>query len=168
MYSLPPILLFFNRFCSSIAPDNKKQKFVQKMVIHTVKSADTPSGQSFIREVHSILASEVGETARRVACDCEGVNLCRLGSVEIISICFPTLDIYLIDFGGTVCPGILKSTTDLFKSASVIKVIHDCCMDCDALYHLHGVQVNNVHDASYFHGVEDSNLNDVLSYWTEH
>jgi hypothetical protein len=36
-------------------------------------------------------------------------------------------------------------------------------MDCDALYHLHGIQVNNVHDTSCFHIIEDSNLNNVLS-----
>jgi len=134
------------------------------MVIHTVKSADTASGQSFIREVHSTLASEAGETAKRVAFDCEGVALCRLGSVEIVSVCFPTLNVYLVDFGGTVCPEIMKSVTDLFESSSVTKVIHDCRMDCDALYHLHGIRVKNVHDTSCFHIVEDSNLNDVLSY----
>ena len=134
------------------------------MVIHTVKSADTPSGQSFIREAHSVLTSQAGETTKRVAFDCEGVNLSRFGSVEIVSVCFPTLNVYLVDFGGTVCPGILKSVTDLFESASVTKVIHDCRMDCDALYHLHGIQVKNVHDTSCFHSVEDSNLNDVLSY----
>ena len=57
-----------------------------------------------------------------------------------------------------------KAVKDLFEDASVTKIIHDCRMDCDALYHLHRIQVNNVHDTSCFHGVEDSNLNDVLSY----
>ncbi|KAL3774078.1 hypothetical protein ACHAW5_009540 [Stephanodiscus triporus] len=134
------------------------------MVIHTVKSADTSSGQSFISEVNSILASNTDETSKRVAFDCEGVNLSRLGSVEIVSICFPALDVYIIDFGGTICPGIHKSVADLFESASVTKVIHDCRMDCDALYHNHGIRVNNVHNTSCFHILEDSNLNDVLSY----
>ena len=134
------------------------------MAIHTVKSADTTSGKSFISDVRRILALESDDAAKRVAFDCEGVNLCRLGTVEIVSICFPTLDVYLVDFGGTMCPEILKAVTDLFKSTSVTKVIHDCRMDCDALYHLHGIQVNNVHDTSCFHVIEDSNLNDVLSY----
>ena len=134
------------------------------MSIHIVKSADTTSGKSFISNVNSILALDSDEPAKRVAFDCEGITLSRLGTVEIISICFPTLDVYLVDFGGTPCPQILKSVTELFESETVTKVIHDCRMDCDALYHLHGIQVNNVHDTSCFHIVEDSNLNEVLSY----
>jgi ribonuclease D len=133
------------------------------MAIYTVESADTTSGKSFISKVNTVLALDFDDTAKRVAFDCEGINLSRLGTVEIVSICFPTLDVYLVDFGG-VCPQILKSVTNLFESASVTKVIHDCRMDCDALYHLHGIQVNNVHDTSCFHIVEDGNLNDVLSY----
>lgn len=78
-----------------------------------------------------------------------------------MSICFPSLDVYLVVFGCTLCQ---KAVKDLFEDASVTKIIHDCRMDCDALYHLHRIQVNNVHDTSCFHGVEDSNLNDVLAY----
>jgi len=134
------------------------------MVIHTVNSADTPSGQSFIAEVNQILMLPADGAGKRVAFDCEGVNLSRLGTVEIVSICFPSLDVYLVDFGFTLCPMVHKAVKDLFEDASVTKIIHDCRMDCDALYHLHRIQVNNVHDTSCFHGVEDSNLNDVLSY----
>ncbi len=93
------------------------------MVIHTVKLADTTSGKSFISNVHRILALKSDDTAKRVEFDCEGVTLCRLGTVEIVSITFPMLDVYLVDFGGMMCLEILKSVTDLFKSASVTKVI---------------------------------------------
>ena len=41
-------------------------------------------------------------------------------------------------------------------------------MDSDALFHLHGIRVTNLHDTSCFHhaitSYEDKNLNDVLSY----
>jgi hypothetical protein len=41
-------------------------------------------------------------------------------------------------------------------------------MDCDALFHLHDIEVKNVHDTSCFHAVitgnQDKNLNDVLIY----
>lgn len=55
------------------------------MVIHTVNSADTPSGQSFIAEVNQILMLPADGAGKRVAFDCEGVNLSRLGTVEIVS-----------------------------------------------------------------------------------
>jgi hypothetical protein len=50
----------------------------------------------------------------------------------------------------------------------VTKIIHDCKMDSDALFHLFGITLHNVHDTSCFHtiitGIEDSNLNDVLEH----
>ena len=46
------------------------------------------------------------------------------------------------------------------------KIIHDCRMDCGALYHLHRIKLNNVHDTSCFYaeitGREDVSLNNVL------
>jgi len=36
---------------------------------------------------HAVTISESGENVR-VAFDCEGVNLCRIGTVELVAICF--------------------------------------------------------------------------------
>jgi hypothetical protein len=48
----------------------------------------------------------------------------------------------------------------------VMKIIHDCRMDSDALFHFYDIKLNNVHDTSCFHaeitGREDENLNNVL------
>lgn len=135
-------------------------------MIYTVKSADTRSGQRFISAVDTILLLDEDETSKRVAFDCEGVNLSRLGSLEIISICFEDMEVYLVDFEGNPCSRITKSVKDLFESNAVTKIIHDCRKDCDALYHHHGIKVRNVHDTSCFHDViaytENKNLNDVL------
>ncbi|KAL7530676.1 hypothetical protein ACHAXR_003622 [Thalassiosira sp. AJA248-18] len=148
-------------------------------MVYTVKSADTDTGRRFISAVDSLLKDDLisafanffssnDAAAKRVAFDCEGVNLSRIGSLELVSICFPALDVYLVDFGGKPCPKIVKSVKDLFESEKVNKIIHDCRMDCDALYHLHGIKVVNVHDTSCFHdvitGTEHKNLNDVLGY----
>lgn len=134
-------------------------------MVFTIKSADTDEGRRFMAEVDNVLQ---GESVQRVAFDCEGVNLSRIGSLELVSICFPNMDVYLIDLHGEPCPRIVKSMKDLFESDDVTKIIHDCRMDCDALYHLHGIKVNNVHDTSCFHDVitytENKNLNDVLCY----
>lgn len=139
-------------------------------MVYTVKSADTGSGQRFISTVDSILSSnEEGDGAsKRITFDCEGVNLSRLGSLEIISICFPTMEVYLVDFGGEACPRIVRSVKDLFENEAVTKIIHDCRKDCDALYHHHGIRLNNVHDTSCFHDLishtEHTSLNGVLAF----
>ena len=134
-------------------------------MVYVVKTADSTQGQRFIAAADSLLRSGPGQ---RVAFDCEGVNLSRVGSLELVSICFPSMEVYLVDFGGTPCPRVVKSVKDLFESDAVTKIIHDCRMDCDAMYHLHGIRVNNVHDTSCFHdvitGTENKNLNVVLTY----
>jgi hypothetical protein len=61
------------------------------MVIHTVNSADTPSGQSFIAEVNQILTLPADGAGKRVAFDCEGVNLSRLGTDKSCPSVFPHL-----------------------------------------------------------------------------
>jgi len=131
-----------------------------------VKSADTDEGQRFISEVDSMLVQ--GKSVQRVAFDCEGVCLSRIGSVELVSICFPNLDVYLIDLNGTACPRVVQAMESLFESEAVLKIIHDCKMDCDALYHHHEIILNNVHDTSCFHDIitntENTNLNNVLIY----
>ena len=140
----------------------------RKRMAHTVKSADTRSGQRFISAVGEIITADKHEAARRVAFDCEGVNLSRIGTLEIISICFPNKEVYLVDFGGRACPMIVKSVKDLFESVAVTKIIHDCRKDCDALYHHHDIKLECVHDTSCFHdiiaGTEYKSLNDVLTF----
>ncbi|KAL7552929.1 hypothetical protein ACHAWF_017529 [Thalassiosira exigua] len=117
-------------------------------MVHTVKSADTSSGQRFVSAVESILKLDEDESSKRVAFDCEGV--------------------YLVDFGGRACPRIVSSVKALFESHGVTKIIHDCKKDCDALHHHHGITLNNVHDTSCFHDAitrtGDKSLNDVLRF----
>ena len=132
-----------------------------------VKSADDESGKSFISLIESFCSTS--ESDAKISFDCEGVNLSRLGSVEIVSICFPPSKVYLIDFGKGKCPTVVKAVKELFENSKVKKIIHDCRMDCDALYHLHNIKLNNVHDTSCFHDFigfgENKNLNDTLSYY---
>lgn len=133
-----------------------------------MQSSTTVEGAQFIAAVDEVLVAE-DELPQRVAFDCEGVNLSRIGSVEVVSIWFPSTEVFLVDLGGTtVDPDILRALQSLFESKIVTKVIHDCRMDCDALFHLHGIRLVNIHDTSCFHhaitGHEDKNLNYVLEY----
>ncbi len=55
---------------------------------------------------------------------------------------------------------------EILESDSVLKIIHDCRMDSDALHHLLDIKLANVHDTSAWHyklnGSQDVNLNDML------
>lgn len=138
-------------------------------MVYIVQSADTDSGRLFMEAVEqSFERARVGIETECVAFDCEGVNLSRIGTVELISICFSSLTVFLVDVGGTPDPTIIEQVKRLFESDKIIKIIHDCRMDSDALFHRHGITLTNVHDTSCFHHVisrqEDKSLNDVLEY----
>lgn len=134
-------------------------------MVYVVKSADTSEGRRFSDRVDSLLRDT---NPQRVAFDCEGVRLSRVGSLELVSICFPDMEVYLLDFGSHPCPDIVRSTKELFENDEVTKIIHDCRVDCDALFHLHGIKLVNVHDTSCFHDViahtEHKSLNAVLMH----
>ena len=102
--------------------------------ILVVKSADSDAGGLFIAAVDRVCSSKDAEP-ERVAVDCEGVNHSRLGSVELISVCFSSMEVFLVDVGGKLDPDILKAVKELFEDAKVTKIIHDCRMDSDALFH---------------------------------
>jgi len=138
------------------------------MTVRLVNGAESEEGKLFVAAVDEACLSEDAEPYR-VAFDCEGVNLSRLGSVELISICF-SKDTYLVDVGGEAPDAeTIKAVKMLLEDTKVVKIIHDCRMDCDALFHLHGISLKNVHDTSAYHAEiarqEDKNLNDVLTYY---
>mmetsp|Transcript_12525 Transcript_12525/g.26497 ORF Transcript_12525/g.26497 Transcript_12525/m.26497 type:complete len:278 (-) Transcript_12525:429-1262(-) len=137
-----------------------------KMVHIVDNDAD---GKLFFTATAKNLIEADTEEIKRVAFDCEGVNLGRMGSVELVSLCFSTLsEPFLVVFGPNLDPDVLGTLKNLFENDTIVKVVHDCRMDADALYHLHGITVKNVHDTSCFHAVitgqEDVNLNQVLSH----
>jgi len=135
--------------------------------VHIVKASESDAAIRFLAAVDQAILSEASDHTQRVAFDCEGVNLSRVGSVEIISICFTPNEVFLVD-AKVMDATILKAVKELFESDKVVKIIHDCRMDSDALFHSHGIKLANVHDTSCFHakitGRHDSNLNNVLAF----
>ena len=98
----------------------------------------------------------------RVAFDCEGVRISRVGTVEIVSICFeePASEkqtVFLVDLNNEKQTRNLHERVAILKrlleSPETVKVIHDCRMDSDVLYHKHGIRLRNVHDTSCFHAI---------------
>ena len=133
-----------------------------------VSSATSNEGQKFIAAVERVIILTDSESNVQVAFDCEGLNLSRVGTIELISVCFSWMEVFLIDFHGTPDSKVADALKQMFEHDKVTKIIHDCRMDSDALYHLHGIKLTNVHDTSCFHHVitrhEDKSLNDVLQW----
>ncbi|KAM5565967.1 hypothetical protein ABKV19_019792 [Rosa sericea] len=76
--------------------------------------------------------------------DCEGVDLCRNGTLCIMQLAFPEA-IYLVDAiqGGEM---LIQACKPALESSHVTKVIHDCKRDSEALYFQFGIKLNNVVD----------------------
>ncbi|KAF5748290.1 hypothetical protein HS088_TW04G00242 [Tripterygium wilfordii] len=76
--------------------------------------------------------------------DCEGVDLCRYGTLCIMQLAFPDA-IYLVDAieGGEK---LLKACKPALESTHITKVIHDCKRDSEALYFQFGIKLHNVVD----------------------
>ncbi|KAA8525189.1 hypothetical protein F0562_006947 [Nyssa sinensis] len=76
--------------------------------------------------------------------DCEGVDLCRHGTLCIMQLAFPDA-IYLVDAiqGGEM---LMKACKPALESSYITKVIHDCKRDSEALYFQFGIKLHNVVD----------------------
>ncbi|KAF9620381.1 hypothetical protein IFM89_011754 [Coptis chinensis] len=76
--------------------------------------------------------------------DCEGVDLCRHGTLCIMQLAFPNA-IYLVDViqGGVM---LMKACKPALESSYITKVIHDCKRDSEALYFQFGIKLHNVVD----------------------
>ncbi|GLT57219.1 hypothetical protein SLA2020_302070 [Shorea laevis] len=76
--------------------------------------------------------------------DCEGVDLCRHGTLCIMQLAFPDA-IYLVDAieGGEK---LIKACKPALESSYITKVIHDCKRDSEALYFQFGIKLHNVMD----------------------
>ncbi|KAG8375640.1 hypothetical protein BUALT_Bualt10G0121300 [Buddleja alternifolia] len=76
--------------------------------------------------------------------DCEGVDLCRQGTLCIMQLAFADA-IYLVDAieGGEA---LVKACKPALESSYITKVIHDCKRDSEALYFQFGIKLHNVWD----------------------
>ncbi|WOL03020.1 hypothetical protein Cni_G11740 [Canna indica] len=79
-----------------------------------------------------------------VGFDCEGIDLCRQGALCVMQIALCNA-IYLVDAveGGEP---LIQACKHALESPNIMKVIHDCKRDSEALYFQFGIKLNNVFD----------------------
>ena len=126
-------------------------------ITHTLVDSWSATRESELTEVFS--------SCDLFTLDLEGVNLSRIGKICLIQM--STRDHhYLFDLLGKDkhCDMVvwLKSILE----GPALKIIHDCRMDSDALFHLLNIRLSNVHDTSVWHTILSGNerkpLNEVL------
>ena len=104
-----------------------------------------------------------------IAVDTEGVNLSRQGRISIVQVA--TSDCcFLVDvLDKSHDDSLVIWLRGLLEDPSIVKIIHDCRMDSDALFHLLRINLVNVHDTSCWHAAithnSDSNLNTMLMHY---
>ena len=102
-----------------------------------------------------------------IALDVEGVDLSRDGVISIVQISTPKQCFLLDMLGKPKDDPLVNWLRSVLESYSVLKIIHDCRMDSDALYHLLNIRLVNVHDTAVWHrvitGDADQGLNTVLT-----
>ncbi|PKA54439.1 exosome complex exonuclease RRP6 [Apostasia shenzhenica] len=79
-----------------------------------------------------------------IGLDCEGIDLCRDGSLCVIQLAFPDA-LYLLDAieGGE---SLVLACKSALESSYITKIIHDCKRDSEALYFQYGIKLHNVVD----------------------
>ncbi|KAK3213043.1 hypothetical protein Dsin_017749 [Dipteronia sinensis] len=100
--------------------------------------------------------------------DCEGVDLCRHGTLCIMQLAFPDA-IYLVDAiqGGET---LVKACKPALESSYITKVIHDCKRDSEALYFQFGIKLHNVVDTQIAYSLIEEqegrrrSLDDYISF----
>ena len=107
------------------------------------------------------------ENARIVALDVEGVDLGRFGQISLVQIARSGDRCFLLDLLNQDKDAPLVAwLRGILESPSVLKIVHDCRMDSDALKHLLGIHLAHVHDTSAWHyrlrRQKDASLNLVL------
>jgi len=125
-----------------------------------------------IREAEDISRSIENELREStiVGFDCEGVLLCRDGRPSIITIATEK-NTYLLDvLDKTPFDPVIEFIKPLLESVSCLKVVHDCRMDSDSLFHKFNIKLRGVHDTLVFHKeikntLEFASLNETLEYY---
>jgi len=130
------------------------------------------AGEIVIGEIEDITPSIENELRNStvVGFDCEGVLLCRDGRPSIITIATEK-NTYIVDvLDKSKTNPLIEFIKPVLEDSYILKVVHDCRMDSDALYHKFNIKLRGVHDTMVFHKeikdtLEFASLNETLEYY---
>ena len=104
------------------------------------------------------------KAAEVLTLDCEGVDLGRSGELCLIQLatrerCF-LFDVHEL---ATACCDMVISLKEILEDNTIVKVVHDCKMDSDALFHHLGIRLANVHDTQAWDKVLRNSVGENLN-----
>lgn len=100
-----------------------------------------------------------------LALDCEGVDLGRNGQITIIQLSTPSRSFLFDVHEVAVDAEMVNFLRVVLENPNIIKIIHDCKMDADALFHLLEITLCGVHDTQAWDFImkrSELNLNRTL------
>ena len=114
-----------------------------------------------MRTVNTALSPELVETFKDstvVGFGIQGVDLGRSGEISLLQLTEgETGRVFLLDVAGLKLGDeeneLLAWVKKILESESVLKVMHDCRMGSDALFHELGIELRNVHDVACWHAL---------------
>jgi len=86
--------------------------------------------------------------------DCEGVNLSRNGKLCLVQIATEK-DTFLFDVLALGDTTFVAGIGSILQDEDILKVMHDCRADSDALFHQHQIALNNVFDTQIAHALHE-------------
>lgn len=113
-------------------------------------------------------ALQLDADTKMLAFDMEGKDLGREGFSSIIQLAKSPEHVLLLDvMGKNKNHALIKQVKPILENPDILKIVHDCRMDSDALYHHFGISLAGIWDTSVATGVitnnYNKNLNDTLS-----
>ena len=102
-----------------------------------------------------------------ISLDCEGVDLSRTGQICIIQLSTRNLCFLFDVHNKNTNSQIIIFLKEVLEDYGCKKIIHDCKMDADALFHILNIKLVGVHDTQVFDSVlsgynRELNLNRTL------
>ncbi|TPX34359.1 hypothetical protein SmJEL517_g03023 [Synchytrium microbalum] len=98
---------------------------------------------------------------RRLAVDCEGVNLGKDGRLTVVQVATELSEVYIVDVIGLLgvqngSEALAKLMALVFCDKDRVVVMHDCRRDAEALYHQYQIHIQNVMDTQVLYGTLQS------------
>ncbi len=103
---------------------------------HLHVSKEDKKTEAIVASEFSNELSNLFDEVDEVYCDCEGVDLSREGSVCIVQIATSEQTVIVDVLGKKHNDPLIQWLRVILESDKVKKIIHDCRMDSDALWHL--------------------------------
>ena len=101
----------------------------------------------------SQVVEEILQAGQPIGLDLEGVNLGPKGRLTLVQVGTMAGQVILFDVQANPALFAQGGLSRLIQSENIVKVVHDCRNDSGALYHQHGITINNVFDTQAAHVV---------------